>query len=117
MNTFHLQAEGGSAVRYVRPAVDVIEDAEGLTLYADLPGAPKDALDLTVESTTLTLAAGIRLEGAPKDGPHSAYRRVFSLPRDLDTAQMAAEFRHGVLKLRIPKAARAQPRRVDVQVG
>jgi HSP20 family protein len=43
------------------------------------------------------------------------YRRVFSLSRELDTENTSAEFRNGVLKLRIPKAAHVQPRRIEVR--
>jgi HSP20 family molecular chaperone IbpA len=44
------------------------------------------------------------------------YRRVFTLSKELDREKVAAEFNHGVLKLRIPKAEHAQPRRIQVTV-
>jgi len=105
------------------PAVDVIEDAEGITVYADLPGVPKDRLALTVESGTLTIEGEVVLD-APEDlTPGHAeidvprFRRVFSLSQELDGNQVLAEFQQGVLKLRIPKAAHALPRRVEVRVA
>lgn len=105
------------------PPVDVIEDAGGITLYADLPGVPKDRLHIQVEADTLTLEGEIVLtvpEGM--DATHAEvslprYRRVFTLSKELDTDQVAAEFNQGVLKLRIPKAAHLQPRRVEIQVA
>ncbi|MFN7087522.1 MAG: Hsp20/alpha crystallin family protein [Burkholderiales bacterium] len=104
------------------PAVDVIEDAGGITLYADLPGVPKDGLNLKVEADTLTIEGEIALE-IPEgmEATHAEmglprYRRVFTLSRELDSEKVGAEYHQGVLKLRIPKAEHAQPRKVQIQV-
>ena len=105
------------------PPVEVIEDANGITLYADLPGVPKENLDVRVEGDTLTIAAEMALpaiEGLEPthlelDTPR--YRRVFTLSKELDATQVGAELAQGVLKLRIPKAAHAQPRRIEVRVA
>lgn len=105
------------------PPVDVIEDSAGITLYADLPGVPKDKLSLHVEADTLTIEGEVALE-MPEgmESTHAEvslprYRRVFTLSKELDTEKVAAEFAHGVLKLRIPKAEHAQPRRIEVKVA
>jgi HSP20 family protein len=105
------------------PAVDVFEDATGITLLADLPGVPKDALHLQVEAETLTIEGDVTLE-VPEgmEATHAEvslprYRRVFTLSRELDTEHVSAEFRNGVLTLRIPKAEHAQPKRIEVQVA
>ncbi len=104
------------------PPVDVIEDSAGITLYADLPGVPKDKLSLHVEADTLTIEGDVALE-MPEgmESTHAEvslprYRRVFTLSKELDADKVAAEFAHGVLKLRIPKAEHAQPRRIEVRV-
>lgn len=104
------------------PPVDVAEDAEGITMLADLPGVPRDNLKLHVEGDTLTIEAEIAL--ATPDGMEAShaevslprYRRVFTLSKELDSNAIAAELRHGVLTLRIPKASHAQPRRIEVRV-
>jgi HSP20 family molecular chaperone IbpA len=44
------------------------------------------------------------------------YRRVFTLSKELDATKVAAEFKHGVLRLSIPKAEHAQPRKIQVAV-
>jgi HSP20 family molecular chaperone IbpA len=105
------------------PPTDVIEDAEGITLYADLPGVPKDKLNLHVEADTLTIEGELSLELPEGMAPSHAevglshYRRAFTLSRELDAGKVSAEFNQGVLKLRIPKAEHAQPRRIEIQVG
>ncbi len=105
------------------PPVDVIEDTGGITLYADLPGVSRDKLNLQVESETLTIEAESDL--AVPEGLASShtevglgrFRRVFTLSKELDTERVSAELANGVLKLRIPKAQHAQPRRIEVQVA
>ena len=105
------------------PPVDVIEDSTGITLYADLPGVPKDKLEMNVEADTLTIEGEVRVatpEGMEANYAEVSiprYRRVFTLSKELDTAKVAAEFTQGVLKLRIPKAEHAQPRRIEIKVA
>ncbi|MGJ7568404.1 Hsp20/alpha crystallin family protein [Variovorax sp. GB1R11] len=105
------------------PAVDVVEDAAGITLYADLPGVSRDKLNLQVEAATLTIEAESDLpvpEGLKSSHTEvglGRFRRVFTLSKELDTQSVSAELTQGVLKLRIPKAAHAKPRRIDVRVA
>jgi HSP20 family protein len=113
----------GTTQAALTPPVDVFEDATGITLMADLPGVPRDALHLHVEAETLTIEAEVALE-VPEDmeATHAEvslprYRRVFTLSRELDTEHVSAEFRNGVLTLRIPKAEHAQPKRIEVEVA
>ncbi len=105
------------------PPVDVIEDASGITLFADLPGVPKDKLSLQLEAEALTIEGEVALN-APQEIESShaevrlpRYRRVFTLSRELDSEKASAEFKNGVLKLRIPKAEHAQPRKIEVKVA
>ena len=105
------------------PPVDVFENSTGITLRTDLPGVPKDKLTLQVEAGTLTIEGevsiptpeGMQATYAEVDVPR--FRRVFTLSKELDTAKVSAEFKHGVLSIRIPKAEHAQPRRIDINVS
>ena len=105
------------------PPVDVVEDATGITLVADLPGVPRERLNLRVEGDQLSIEAETVLP-VPQgmDATHvevglSRYRRAFTLSKELDAEKVSAEMSHGVLRVRIPKAAHAQPRRIAVQVA
>jgi HSP20 family protein len=105
------------------PPVDVIEDANGITLYADLPGVAKEKLSLHLEADTLTIEGEMALpvpedmEAAHAEVAVPRYRRVFTLSKELDPEKVTAELNQGVLTLRIPKAQHAQPRRVEVKVS
>ena len=105
------------------PPVDVIEDSTGITLYADLPGVPKDRLSVRVEGETLQIDAELVLpvpegmQASHAEVQRKRFRRAFTLSRELDPDKVSAEFSQGVLRLRIPKAEHAQPRRIEVQVA
>ncbi|BBL70068.1 Hsp20/alpha crystallin family protein [Methylogaea oryzae] len=105
------------------PPVDVIEDSAGITLYADLPGVPKDKLNLHVEADSLTIEGEVALntpesmESSHAEVGVPRYRRVFTLSKELDSEKVSAEFKHGVLKLRIPKVEHAQPRKIEIKVA
>ena len=105
------------------PPVDVVEDGGGITLYADLPGVAKDQLHLRVEGDELGIEADLSLPATAELKPLHAevtrqvYRRTFTLSKELDASQVSAELSQGVLRVRIPKAAHAQPRRVEVRVA
>ena len=105
------------------PPVDVVEDSGGITLFADLPGVSRDKLSLQVASDTLTIDAesGLSvpegLESSHTEVGLARFRRVFTLSKELDTNAISAELSQGVLKLRIPKAEHAQPRRIEIQAA
>lgn len=105
------------------PPVDVIEDSTGITLYADVPGVPRDKLNLRIEADTLTIEGEVGMAvPAGMEATHvevnlPRYRRAFSLSQELDREKIVAELSNGVLKLRIPKAEHAQPRRIEIHVA
>lgn len=108
---------------YLLPRVDVLEDVAGITLLADLPGVKKEGLDIKVDGPTLSLEGTISPDTVPTTGAGFAevraarYLRSFTLSTELDTAAIDAQLKDGVLRLRIPKVAEAQPRRIEVRVA
>lgn len=109
--------------RAVLPAVDVFEDESGITLRADMPGVPKENLELRIEGDSLLIEGAVRalvpeaIEAVYAEVRVPRYRRSFTLSRELDTAKIDANLKDGVLTLRIPKQAHAQPRRIEVRAG
>ena len=110
-----------SSERYLRPAVNIIENEEGLMLTADLPGASKDSLEVNVEKGILTISAQASqtMHGNPiySEFELAPYYRQFSVPEVLDHAKAIANFNNGILTLRIPKAEMAKPRKIEVKVS
>ena len=105
------------------PAVDVFEDSQGITLWADLPGVAKEKLDVKVHDGNLYIEAeavvptpaGLRLQHAEIREPRFA--RAFSLSADFDRSKIFANLQNGVLKLTIPRRDEARPRQIEVQTN
>ncbi len=106
----------------LRPAIDIYEDAEGITLLADMPGVSRERLNLEVDSEALTIEGDAVIE-APEgmealyaDVRSTRYRRSFALSGELDADAIKASLRDGVLNVHIPKRAEVRPRKIEVHV-
>lgn len=108
---------------FVVPPVDVFEDDHTITLLADLPGVTRDQLHVRVDGEALVIEATAAISGpenlqlAYGEAQYPAYRRQFTLSRELDASRIEAKLADGVLRLTIPKAEEAKPRRIQVQAG
>lgn len=106
--------------RSVQPAIDVFETDASITLLADMPGVPRDQLEIHVEGDSLLIEGQAQtptpadLEPLWAEVRTPRYRRSFTLSRELDPSRIEANLKDGVLTLRIPKQAQAQPRRIQV---
>lgn len=121
-----LPGAGKPMAGLLRPDVDISEGKKAYTVRADLPGVEPSDLSVEVDGQTLTIRAEKRRESEEEDeGYHcversfGSVRRVLSLPDDADPEAIEAKFKHGSLKLRIPKhAAKAQTgRNIEIQSG
>jgi HSP20 family molecular chaperone IbpA len=103
------------------PLVDVLEDENGITVKADLPGVSPESLSIRVDGETLTIEGSValgeaqRMEAVYAEVKVAQYKRSFVLSRDLDTSRIDASLRDGVLNLQMPKLERARPRRIAVR--
>lgn len=105
------------------PAVDIHEDSEGLTFTAEVPGFSKEGLNISVEDGTLTIS-GERDRQDEEEGrqfhrverSYGRFERSFSLPANVDPANISASLKNGLLTIAIPKRDEAKPRQIAVDV-
>jgi len=108
---------------FLRPAVDIYEDGHELTLKADLPGVSRERLQVQVDGNNLAIEGQAAIdmpegmEALHADVYTTRFRRSFTLSTELDTGNIVAEMKDGVLTLRLPKRAELQPRKIEVNVG
>jgi HSP20 family molecular chaperone IbpA len=108
---------------FLRPAVDIYEDTQGITLRADLPGVSRERLNIQVDGNTLTIEGQASIdmpegmEALYADVRATRYQRSFTLSNELDTDKISAEMKDGVLTLKLPKRAELQPRKIQVSAG
>jgi len=107
--------------RYIIPPVDIFETKDGLTVVADLPGVEQKALDVRVADGILTLQGrtGHIAPGTPVEREYELlhFYRQFELPEEVDSEKIAAELKHGVLTMHLPKKEKAKPRKIEVSVS
>ena len=115
--------QAGESGYVLRPPVNVFEDAEGITLEADMPGVSKDQLTLKVDRDSLLVEGDMHfdmpegMEALHADIRATRYSRSFALSRELDTESIEASLKNGVLRLHIPKRPEVRPRKIDVRVA
>jgi len=103
------------------PPVDIFERQDQLVIRAEVPGVRKEDMDVRIENGVLTLHGERRQETEVKEANahrlervYGAFTRSFSLPTTVDSAQVAATYKDGVLEVTVPKAETAKPKRVEI---
>ena len=107
------------------PPVDIYEtDTHDVVLKAELPDMTREDVEVTVEHNTLTLRGTKKL---PEHVKEDQYRRIernygtfsrsFTLPNTVDTSKVAAEYKNGVLTVKLPYREEAKPRSITVDVA
>jgi len=111
-----------AGTRIFTPRVDIVENEAGVLLYADLPGVRPEDVDLRFEQGELTLVG--RVQPRPTSGrilfgeyEVGDFQRVFQVPDTIDAGKIDAEFKNGVLVVRLPKQEVAKPKQVQVRVN
>lgn len=103
------------------PLVDISETEKEYLVTADLPEIRKEDLKVTVENGALTISGERKYEQEDKSAKvhrleraYGKFVRTFALPDNADAEKVKAEFKDGVLKVRVGKHATKQPRQIEV---
>jgi HSP20 family protein len=106
------------------PPVDIFDSgSQELVIKAELPDMSKDDIEITVENGTLTLRGEKKMDSSIKEEhchrierAYGAFSRSFSLPATIDTSRVSADYKNGVLTVRLPVREEAKPKQIQVQV-
>jgi HSP20 family protein len=102
------------------PLLNVFTDGDGFVVEAELPGVKKEHLEVQVRGDILRIQGTKTVAHDEKASIHRRERaagqfdRTVTLPDEIDAAKVSAEFRDGVLRLRLPRAESAKPRTVTI---
>jgi len=107
------------------PAVDIYEtEAHDLVVRAELPGMAREDIEVSVENSTLILKGDKKLDAAVKEEnyrrierTYGTFHRSFTLPNTVDATRISAEFKNGVLTVKLPFREEAKPRTITVDVA
>ncbi|MFE8070436.1 Hsp20/alpha crystallin family protein [Marinobacteraceae bacterium S3BR75-40.1] len=105
------------------PAVDISEDKEAFYIHAELPGVKKDDIKVNVQDGVLTLQGERRDERDVEEEKrhrierfYGSFARSFTLPENVDEEGVEAQYKDGVLNLKLKKTEKSKPRSIDVKV-
>jgi HSP20 family protein len=107
------------------PPIDIYQSGDKeLVLKAELPDMSRDDIDVTVENGTLTIKGEKKLASDVSEDQfhhierrYGTFSRSFSLPQTVDTGKVAAEYKNGMLTVRLPLREEAKPRQIKVDVA
>jgi HSP20 family protein len=106
------------------PPVDIYQNGKELVLKAELPDMKKEDIDIAIEEHTLTIKGEKKLDADVKDENvrrierlYGSFTRSFTLPPTVDASNVSAEYKDGVLTLRLPIREEAKPRQIHVKVA
>ncbi|OZG73265.1 heat-shock protein [Hahella sp. CCB-MM4] len=105
------------------PAVDVTENKEEYLIKAELPGVNKEDVKVSVEDNILRIQGERHLEKEDQDKKHhrierfyGSFARSFQLPENVDEGNIRAEYKDGILTLRLVKVEKAKPKTIEIDL-
>lgn len=106
------------------PRVDITEDDKEYVIKADLPEVKKEDIKLTVQDNVMSISGERKYEKEEKgkkyhrvERAYGSFMRSFTLPEDADGSKVNAEYKDGVLNVRLPKSEKAKPKSIEVKVS
>jgi HSP20 family protein len=106
------------------PAVDIHETKDELVAQVDLPGLSEKDIDIRVENNTLTIRGERKFEKDVEEEnylrverAYGSFTRTFSLPNTISAESIRAEYKNGVLTVRMPKREESKPKQVKISVS
>ena len=106
------------------PPVDILEQADGIRIMAELPGVNPSDVKISVEDNILTIQGAKQQVAEEKtervhryERTYGAFERSFTLPPTVDASNIKATYDNGVLTVTLPKVEKAKPRQIQVDVA
>lgn len=102
------------------PASDIYETEAGYLIAMDLPGIDREALEIDIDDNRL-IVKGTRAITEPKqhrtERPRGRFVRTFSVPGSVEQGKIGAEYKDGVLQIRLPKRTEQKPKKIDIKIS
>jgi len=106
------------------PAIDVVEEKDSYLVNAELPGLAKEDVNVSLQDNYLTIKGEKKYEAAKKEAhyyrkerAYGMFSRTIELPTAVDAKKIDAQFKNGVLSVRLPKTEDAKPKQIEVKVN
>ncbi|MFP7754150.1 Hsp20/alpha crystallin family protein [Thermodesulfobacteriota bacterium B35] len=117
-----LMTGGLTRMEGITPSVDIYDDGDDMVLKAEIPGIKKDDLDVTITDEAITISGEKKQEEkVDKENYHrierryGSFSRSFRLPDNVNAGKAKAEFKDGVLEVRIPKTKESKKKKIEIK--
>lgn len=114
-------ADDDLSLQHWNPVVDIYDNDDKVVIKADLPGLSKDDITIDLKNRVLTVQGERSFENEVKEEKYyrrersyGKFCRAFTMPAEIDSDQIDAEFKDGVLKINIPKPKEQQPQKITI---
>ena len=118
------QTDSGAGDEFERadwtPASDIFETESGYSIAMDLPGIDRDAFDIDVDDNRLVIKGTREITESKQhrsERPRGKFLRTFSIPASVDQTKIGAEYKDGVLQIRLPKRTEQKPKKIDIKIA
>jgi HSP20 family protein len=105
------------------PRVDIVDEKDTVNVHIELPGMKKDDIKVIVENNVLTISGERKRETEEKDKNYlrtervyGSFSRSFTLTDEVNTENIKADYKDGILKIKLAKAEKAKPKEISVDV-
>lgn len=105
------------------PAVNIVENGNGLEISVDLPGMDPKNVEVTVEDGVLSISGERSFNKEDENDTfhrversYGSFERRFTVPTTIDAAKIEARFKNGVMTLSLPKREESKPKAIKVKV-
>ncbi|MCB1194788.1 Hsp20/alpha crystallin family protein [bacterium] len=107
---------------YFTPAVDIRDTEESVVVIAEIPGVPRDQIQVQIDKSLLTITASAAEDAGAyrtlvSERLPRRFKRTFRLNDAIDQENINAELNYGVLRLTLPKSERAKPKRIEIKTS
>ena len=118
------QADTGAGAEFERadwtPAADIYETDSSYLIAIDLPGINREALEIDIDDNRLIIKGTRTIEESRQhrtERPRGKFLRTFSVPASVEQSKIGAEYKDGVLQVRLPKRSEQKPKKIDIKIS
>ena len=102
------------------PAADIYETDSAYLIAMDLPGINREAFEIDVDDNRLIVKGSREIDESKQhrtERPRGKFLRTFSVPGSVDQTKIGAEYKDGVLQIRLPKRSEQKPKKIDIKIS
>jgi HSP20 family protein len=115
-------ARGADGMQNIIPNIEISETDQAIEVSAEMPGLERQDVEISIDDDVLTIRGEKKIEESQKDKAvqhsersYGVFMRMLQLPHGVDPSSVHATMSKGVLKVEIPKPAKSEPKKIEIE--